>query len=722
LKIQCQNCGVEHEIDPPSWVVSSGRAFRFRCSSCGFSQSVQPTDDSPSEPEAEPPPVTVPQPSFPPSSATPPSAPRLPSLPDPEPAPPAAAYSAGPEPRAPAPPPVAPQVAGVDGVDPQDAPAPRVSTEQPVNRLARPTPSEDDAAYTEPDDAAEPEQPARRRGSSGPTILPFEDSVSTEPISISHLSEPDAGNDAPTNTGNAVFLKQNGQIYMVSDWDTLKRWIAESRVDRQDLVSEGGVRWEPIGSRPDLLSSFAPDDGLSFTDGSPGNTLQTANGLLGGETPFGADYQSSSGWHDDDTEGIPTGLPPLPTDEVPHPASTGPSGFDAVNIRRHMTPTPPPVGRRRPPPVQRPTFVPPPPPDGVAARMGLEQPGRQADPSPPELPPDAIDTARPHPLRDNPAVSPTVDPDAQATAPGSTMRTTHAAPPLYDPVEHTPGSSDPSIAPPALPDTVPPPPVRAGPQGPSAPAVVRELEREATLETEVVERAPVSEHDMEIDFYQQNTDEILAATRRSNGPLMFAGCFVLLAIAAVGLILVVTGYPGGFGQPETPDPAPTDVPDPQPLPDPQPVEPEPEPDTQPEPAEPDPEPDTQPEPLPDAAPEPAPQPVAEPQPVPGPIQPTPTPGPLPVPGPRPSSSVQQLITQGWQTADSDPADAISMFEQALSKDPDNVDAHYGYGYALLKSGNANLAKRHLCIARDRGDRDTTREARGMLTNNGLVCE
>ena len=42
MQIQCENCGVEHELEPPSWVISSGRAFRFRCSSCGHSQSVQP--------------------------------------------------------------------------------------------------------------------------------------------------------------------------------------------------------------------------------------------------------------------------------------------------------------------------------------------------------------------------------------------------------------------------------------------------------------------------------------------------------------------------------------------------------------------------------------------------------------------------------------------------------------------------------------------------------
>ncbi len=62
MKIQCENCATQHELDPPAWVVSSGRAFRFRCSSCGHSQSVQPTFsgsqvDEGDDPTTEPPPA-----------------------------------------------------------------------------------------------------------------------------------------------------------------------------------------------------------------------------------------------------------------------------------------------------------------------------------------------------------------------------------------------------------------------------------------------------------------------------------------------------------------------------------------------------------------------------------------------------------------------------------------------------------------------------------------
>ena len=51
-----------NDVDPPAWVVSSGKPFRFRCSACGHSQSVSPgtlTRDTPLPPALidTPPPV-----------------------------------------------------------------------------------------------------------------------------------------------------------------------------------------------------------------------------------------------------------------------------------------------------------------------------------------------------------------------------------------------------------------------------------------------------------------------------------------------------------------------------------------------------------------------------------------------------------------------------------------------------------------------------------------
>ncbi|MEZ4323511.1 MAG: hypothetical protein R3F61_38965 [Myxococcota bacterium] len=605
MKIQCQNCGVEHEIDPPSWVVSSGRAFRFRCSSCGYSQSVQPPADEPQEraPSA-PPPVTTPQPSFPPADVRP--APTPTSAP------------------------TAPQRTGPAASEGR--------TDEPAARVT------------------------------GPTITPYEETANP----VAHLGP---APEDPPERGSAVFLKQNGQIYMVSDWETLKRWIAESRVDRHDLVSEGGVRWEPIGSRPDLLPAFS---GTDITTAP--NLEQAAHFPFGGETPFGGDYQTASGWHDDDTEGIPTGLPPLPTEESPLGGS--PTGFDAVDLRpRHMTPTPPPVARRQPPPVMRPSFVPPPPPE-------------------PEI------HARPEP---DPPVMEMPDPE-----------------PVPEPA--VPERPEPSIAPPALPDTVPPPPIRASPSGPR---VVTKLdEATPTMETEVLSRptGPASEPEVESDFYEPDTDEVLSAARTSGRPLMMLGCALLLVLTAFVVAVGFTVYPAFLPKPQPDLTLPLK---PVPQVDPAPVTPDP---VVPKPVTPDPvAPDPiQVEPTPDPIQvEPAPDPIQV-EPAPDPVAPTPVPqpGPQPQPGPvapaptdrLPSgSTVSGLVSRGWNLADSNPSAAKGLFLDALDASPDNVDAHYGYGYTLLKSGDRTGARPHLCIAASRGNTDTRREVHGMLENAGMSC-
>ena len=118
--------------------------------------------------------------------------------------------------------------------------------------------------------------------------------------------------DAETEGDTTVFLKQQGQIYMVRDWPTLHQWIRERRVAEHDLVSEGGVRWEPVGGRPELAALFEPEPvtepvgRFSFEPASP--------------QPEATDAASS--WTDDDVDGIPTGLPQLPIGEVPEDATT----------------------------------------------------------------------------------------------------------------------------------------------------------------------------------------------------------------------------------------------------------------------------------------------------------------------------------------------------------------------------------------------------------------
>jgi hypothetical protein len=61
--------------------------------------------------------------------------------------------------------------------------------------------------------------------------------------------------EAPSQ-GPGMLLKQEGKVYHVKDTATMQKWIVERRVLREDLVSIGGVRWEPVGSRPELEVFF----------------------------------------------------------------------------------------------------------------------------------------------------------------------------------------------------------------------------------------------------------------------------------------------------------------------------------------------------------------------------------------------------------------------------------------------------------------------------------
>ncbi len=595
MKIQCQNCGVEHAITPPSWVVSSGRAFRFRCSSCGYSQSVQPTREE--------------------------------------------------EPPAPTPTPAAP--------------------------------------------------------TAGPTITPWESSPSRpEPVTDDSVEAPVRPDLQPAvqqeSQGGAVFLKQNGQIYMVSSWEILKRWIADQRVDRHDLVSEGGVRWEPVGSRPDLLPYFASGYDAPIPEAAPSPFP------IGGETPFGS--SAPTGWHDDDTEGIPTGLPPLPTDEIPSADATG---FDAVGMAaamRKLTPTPPPVGRRRPPPVQRPFGEGPP------------------------VTPDRLE---------EPATRAPVDPESPTEQPSQPRA---------------------QIAPPALPETAPPAPPRPPPvatPAPSGPAPVPDADDFSEEEHFVSD--PI--------YHPEDSDEEPLIVRRGPHPALY-GLLGLLLLGAMGTGLIVGGMmwstkprpsepqpmvstreptkgrhaaptpsPDSMGaepttvgegnaqtheeapashqeRPASDEDAPASVDEAPPVSREAPTRPPlPKPVVAPVPG---PVPAKPVEVQPRTAPTPRPEPVAS---------PPPRPAPKPVPKPKSQRvDVGRLVDQGWAKADSDIAGAKRLFKAALDASPNHVEAHYGYGYVLLSSGAKEAARPHLCVAMQRGSLDTRREARSLLTNNGLSCD
>jgi hypothetical protein len=108
-----------------------------------------------------------------------------------------------------------------------------------------------------------------------------------------------------------VFLKQDGKVYLVRDWATLQRWIMEHRVGRDDMVSEGGVNWDTVGSRPELGSFFAALEKIE--------AAEMAGIGLAGEAFIDDPHTSEAGALsrlNEQTEGVPVGLPPLPTEEI----------------------------------------------------------------------------------------------------------------------------------------------------------------------------------------------------------------------------------------------------------------------------------------------------------------------------------------------------------------------------------------------------------------------
>jgi predicted Zn finger-like uncharacterized protein len=83
------------------------------------------------------------------------------------------------------------------------------------------------------------------------TLAGAERTVSEGPVPA-----PAAATPTPDPAPKGMLLKQEGKVYHVRDLATMQRWIVERRVMREDLVSIGGVRWEPVGNRPELEVFF----------------------------------------------------------------------------------------------------------------------------------------------------------------------------------------------------------------------------------------------------------------------------------------------------------------------------------------------------------------------------------------------------------------------------------------------------------------------------------
>lgn len=564
MKIRCENCGVQHDLDPPAWVVSSGRAFRFRCASCGHSQSVTPV-----------------------GSQTPSPAPSSEDHSD--------AFS-----------------------------APRATL----------------------------------------TPLPAPSSGTTTVDDVEALGDP---------VGQQPYLKQSGQVYVVQDWDTLRRWIREGRVDRDDLVSRGGVRWSPVHTWADLATAFAP------------------------QTQAATRRPSQEVWGDEDTDGVPLGLPP----------------FDAAPVGLGLVPpstlTPPPSPRVGTPPAPNPAL------DATLDSPSLDSPG---GPDPAELETVPIPTLPPAPTR----AAPTPEP---------ALRIPSAPPPPTPNTLDEPEDDDDSVSPDHL--TIPPPnfPSRVAPPTLSPDVGLEEATKRAESWGDQVfgSEAPLHERgitpsreadDFEGDWFGPKNG------RRSVGSVVVLGLIGLLVVGGVWWSRQPSATPTAPTVVQAaPPPAARPVAAPQAAPPAAPPEPPAEVPTAPATpvaatpvavaAAPPPAPAASPR-----APEVAPPSTARtppPRPTPAPTAPAPE-APAPPRGP----STAQLIERGWAAADSDPALAHEQFGLALKNAPSNKEAAYGYGYTLLKLGRQDEGRSWMCKARDGGPPDIQVEVEGTLGRIGLNCD
>ena len=630
MKIQCENCGIGHELDPPAWVVSSGRPFRFRCSSCGHSQMVSP----------------APKPAAPPPTPAPPT-----------PAPPMPTVAAAP-----------------------------VPTPAPVQREARPpTSSPEPAAGTEP-------QP--------------------------------------------VYLKQEGKVYLVRDWATVQRWIMERRIARDDLVSEGGVRWEPIGSRPDLGSFFAAVEQLEASETAPAlpaSPEQLPFDPSQSQPPTTVDELATSAGAsrfarlDDDTEGVSFGLPLLPTDEVDVDG-----GHEEE--RTESYPDVPPLRR------------------GQVSQTEVTETHRYNEPSPlavleaePVLRRSASPTLSPMEASPPAMLSYTPPPAPEAAAPGirpSEMPTliSMPSPQIEFPVGPRPGP------------TAPPQPS----QPPKITAVRIERPREEPklapkqiTPTPVVVKPPVSPTSLppggpdDDDAFGgfsgehtgEHTDEV-EYVNASPWPRYVAAAAVVLFGGIV--VVAIMGFAGhavwkSTRTEDTPPPLAQVLPTPPP-PVTAPVDTDTDTDT---PAadtdalDTDVAADTD---VPAApvvtnTPPPVPVPVATTQPSGTTVTPVdaskPPPVAVPKPAPALTGSVASLCKKGWAATDkNDLTAAEAAFEKALQQDSSNAEANEGLAYVEFEKNDNDNAKSHLCRAKSNAgvDQDLSREIDGMMRKHDITCD
>jgi hypothetical protein len=469
--------------------------------------------------------------------------------------------------------------------------------------------------------------------------------------------------DSPNPEGDdkAIYLKQDGKIYLVRNWDTLCDWVRESRIGAQDLVSEGGVRWQPVASRPEVSHLFGAP--AIAAPSIPPTSLPFGGGAERAETPFpmSVPFGPSTGAPAPAREGrgVPTGLPRLPVL----------AAREASGRATEATEAPADAAAASEEPILAPALEP------IATPFDApEDPETPSDPSESDV--QVLDEGDGDP-----------EPPAALADPDEPENTALSAAEARDVI-------------------------------PAAP--LPELPRPGSLPPEPIVEPEPREKDLDTDeFFRSAPADGSEGPGRRNLLLWIAGG--VTALAAVVAVAWTVGRPTAptpvADEPElgsvlgaTPEPDP--APPPRPAPPPEPLTPSPV-DVPPAP-----------EPVavapPPVPPTPTPAPVA---PTPAPARPTPVATPTP-PRVAPTTNVRAMVEEGWSKLDlGDTSGAGEAFRAALDRRPADPEASYGYGYVLVEQGRAAAARPYLCVAAaSDGSSMTAREARAVLDRNGLACD
>ena len=553
---------------------------------------------------------------------------------------------------------------------------------------------------------ADPEPPLPAGGD-----LPFEPPVDpVDPVVERFQAEMASLGQDTGPAGDGALLKQDGKVYHVRNTATIQRWIVERRVLREDLISTGGMRWEPVGGHPDLEIFFQMVerlDVLEHTGAEPEHSTR----------PPVADGSELQGeWPDDTDAGLPM---PEEDEELSEPPSeisenTGPVYIseEVDDLDSEISGTPFAI-RGAPEGVADPISEPSDDSPGVEpARIAVgEPPEPLTPPSEPEPEPEPEPVPMPPsvPLADGlpemqaePVPLGEADPEtAEAPAPEPALDDASPLPvstgPIDEPTEEAPfdeadffGAGDPGEPTLSTPRDLRPPPVPP------------EVE-DRTLALPLIEP--------EKDTLAWEEDR---AERRQR-----------LAIVAVIMLLLVGGGAWWWMQQDAPaeaEPVLVDAQDPsgegeQPEgsevdPDAASTETPTSPETEPTPPVGDP-------PAAEVTPAPKDPPAQATAPKQTPRNPPAERKPARKPAPKVAST-----DAGWEAMGSgDFNGARLIFVEAVAANPRNADAHYGLGYAAFKQGDEATAIRHYCKALELGpqNREIQQTIPSLLSNLGASC-